>query len=409
MATKDTKRLSRLTAILTQFQTKRLITAKELADKFSVNIRTIYRDIRALEQAGVPILTEEGKGYTLMEGFKIPPIMFTEAEANALITAEQIISTNKDASFVKAYVDAIDKIKSVLKNSTKDRANFLTDRIHIRQNLKHENFSNYLSILQVALTNYKVIKISYQAVEDTKPTDRFIEPFAVFSTNGNWILIAFCRLRADFRYFRLDRIKHLTQLSETFAPHKMTLQEYFDDCREKYFKTLDIGLSQEDSNFVEIKKTQKMSSQKIEKFNIIGLSVRTTNENGQATQDIPKLWNKFMSEGIIAKIPNKVDNTIYCIYTDYEKDFTKPYTTFLGCRVTSLDDIPSEMVAKTIEGGTYSSIIAKGNIMQGMVFDAWTKIWNSNMDRAYTADFEVYGDKAQNPLDAEVEIFLSIN
>ena len=84
----DVKRLSRLTAILIQLQTKRLLTATQLADKFSVSIRTIYRDIRALEQAGVPIITEDGKGYTLMEGYRVPPVMFTEAQANALITAE---------------------------------------------------------------------------------------------------------------------------------------------------------------------------------------------------------------------------------------------------------------------------------------------------------------------------------
>ncbi len=103
----DTKRLSRLTAILLQLQTKRLSTASEFAKKFTVSMRTIYRDIKALEQAGVPILTEDGKGYTLMEGYKIPPVMFTENEANALITAEQLVLKNKDASFIKDYSEAI--------------------------------------------------------------------------------------------------------------------------------------------------------------------------------------------------------------------------------------------------------------------------------------------------------------
>ena len=74
----DTKRLSRLVAILTQLQTRRLITSTKLAEKFGVSTRTIYRDLKALEQADVPILTEDGKGYTLMEGYKIPPIMFSE-------------------------------------------------------------------------------------------------------------------------------------------------------------------------------------------------------------------------------------------------------------------------------------------------------------------------------------------
>lgn len=99
----DTKRHSRLTSILTQLQTKRLLTASELANMFLDSNRTIYRDMKALEQAGVPILTEDGKGYTLMEGYRIPPVMFTESEANALIIAEQLILKNKHASFVKEY------------------------------------------------------------------------------------------------------------------------------------------------------------------------------------------------------------------------------------------------------------------------------------------------------------------
>lgn len=122
MQDNDTKRLSRLTAILTQLQTKRLLTATALADKFAVSIRTIYRDIRALEQAGVPILTEEGKGYTLMEGYRVPPVMFTEAQANALIIAEQLVLKNKDTSFIKDYTEAVDKIKSVLNYSIKSQS-----------------------------------------------------------------------------------------------------------------------------------------------------------------------------------------------------------------------------------------------------------------------------------------------
>lgn len=122
MSDNNTKRLSRLTAILTQLQTKRLLTATELAKKFLVSKRTIYRDIKALEQAGVPIITEEGKGFTLMEGYRIPAIMFTESEANALITAEQLILKNKDASLVKEYSEAISKIKSVLRNNTKKQS-----------------------------------------------------------------------------------------------------------------------------------------------------------------------------------------------------------------------------------------------------------------------------------------------
>jgi predicted transcriptional regulator YdeE len=151
-----------------------------------------------------------------------------------------------------------------------------------------------------------------------------------------------------------------------------------------------------------------MSHQKISQFSVIGISVRTTNENGQARQDIPALWNKFMEEGIADQIPDKIENSIYCIYTEYETDHTKPYNTILGCKVKNIDTIPAGMVGNTFEEANYSKHIAKGNILQGIVFDEWTKIWNSDLDRAFTADFEVYGEKAQNPENAEVDIFVAV-
>lgn len=151
-----------------------------------------------------------------------------------------------------------------------------------------------------------------------------------------------------------------------------------------------------------------MNNQTIQKFYVIGISVRTTNENGQATQDIPALWNRFMTEEIIDQIPNKIDNSVYCIYTEYEKDHTKPYTTILGCKVENLDTIPNGMVGKTFEETTYAKHTAKGNILQGLVFNEWIKIWNSDLDRAYTADFEVYDERTKNPENAEVDIFVAI-
>jgi predicted transcriptional regulator YdeE len=151
-----------------------------------------------------------------------------------------------------------------------------------------------------------------------------------------------------------------------------------------------------------------MSNKKIEKFSVIGISVRTTNENGQSGIDIPVLWNTFMTAGILERIPNKIDHSIYCIYTDYEKDHMAPYTTILGCKVDTLDTIPDGMVGKTIEEATYTVYTAKGNILQGLVINEWIKIWNSNLNRTFTADFEVYGEKAQDPENAEVEIFIAV-
>ncbi len=219
-----------------------MITARELAEKHQVSIRTIYRDIRTLEQSGVPIVTEEGKGYFLMEGYRVPPVMFTEQEANALITAEQLILKNKDQSFTLEYQNAIAKIKSVLRYSQKEKVDFLTERIHFRNNTENLKTSNYLMVIQSAISNFYVIEIEYHSLQGEN-TKRTIEPFALYSTQDNWLLIAMCRLRNDFRVFRLDHIQKLVIHNQRFEPQKITLQEYFEQCRQKYKNTPDIPLS----------------------------------------------------------------------------------------------------------------------------------------------------------------------
>ena len=151
-----------------------------------------------------------------------------------------------------------------------------------------------------------------------------------------------------------------------------------------------------------------MEKVSIKTFQVIGISVRTTNEKGQSSKDIGELWNKFITENILDKIPNKIDNTIYSIYTDYESDHTKPYTTILGCKVESVDTIPNGMIAKTFNRGNYTKFVSKGDLTKGAVYEEWLKIWEMDLEREYSADFEVYGEKAQNPSDAEVDIFVAV-
>ena len=231
----DTKRISRLAEILIQLQTKRIITSTALAEKFGVSIRTIYRDIQALEQAGVPIRTEDGKGYSLMEGYRIPPVMFTEEEANALITAEQLVLKNRDSSLSKAYAEAINKIKAVLLYSTKDKVELLGNRIAVSPALLATNKSDSLTLIQRALTDFKVLKITYRSEHKNETTERKIEPFALYyNMQESWSLIAYCLLRKDYRMFRLDRMENIALLESSFKPHKLTLKDYLDDKEKKF-------------------------------------------------------------------------------------------------------------------------------------------------------------------------------
>ena len=246
-------RLSRLTAILLKLQAKPSVSVEILSEHFKVSKRTIYRDLTSLEQAGVPIIQIEGKGYGLMEGYRLPPIMFTEEEANALIFGEKMIAKTKDESLINEFNKATDKIKSVLRNTEKEKADFLSNRTIIGKNWTGERTSNYLSEIQKALTNFQVIQIEYKKEGANENSAREIEPFAIYhNTAENWVLIAWCRLRKEFRSFRIDRIQTLTYPLETFSPHKMTLDEYVEIQRKKTFQqSCDKGLTQLDFTFDE--------------------------------------------------------------------------------------------------------------------------------------------------------------
>ncbi len=220
-------RLSRLSAILTFLQSKRVITATEIANKFGISKRTAYRDIQALVLSGIPIYTDEGKGYSLVEGYTLPPIMFTEQEANALITAEELISKNKDKSLIDNHSSAIAKIKSVMRFSKKEKAEILSERIAYFNNFKKEITSSNLSTIQVAITNLELVKIKYRSISKDEITERVIEPQAIYHSRENWILIAWCNLRNGYREFRLDKIETLEVLNKHFNSRDFNLIEYF--------------------------------------------------------------------------------------------------------------------------------------------------------------------------------------
>ena len=139
----------------------------------------------------------------------------------------------------------------------------------------------------------------------------------------------------------------------------------------------------------------------IKQFLVIGVSVRTTNQNGKARKDIGELFGKFMGEQLIEKIPNKTDSDIYCMYTEYDADFMRPYTAIIGCRVTSLEDIPEGFIGKSISNSTYKVYESTGDL-NVTVGETWMKIWNSGMKRKYSADFDIYRN-------AKVETYVSVD
>lgn len=141
--------------------------------------------------------------------------------------------------------------------------------------------------------------------------------------------------------------------------------------------------------------------EQIESFKVIGISVETTNENGKAIEDLGALWQKFFHQNVSEKVPNKLSEDVYSLYTDYETDYTGKYTAIIGLRVSSLKSIPEGMIGREFNGGVYKKFITASEESDAVV-DVWKEVWakDKELNRQYTVDFEVH----KKDLPAEVYI-----
>jgi predicted DNA-binding transcriptional regulator YafY len=215
------KKIDRVTAILTQLQSKPLVRAQDLAEKFEVSIRTIYRDVKTLENAGIPIIGEAGNGYSLMDGYKLPPVMFTKEEVLSFITAEKLMQKFLHQSLGNHYQTAMEKVRSVLKYSDKDLIQNIEKQIDVfnYQPKTEDHIRNIIPIILESIAEKKQLNVEYKTVED-KISSRTIEVVGVFFEFNYWYVMAFCTLRNDFRQFRVDRILGIFKTQHPF------LQEY---------------------------------------------------------------------------------------------------------------------------------------------------------------------------------------
>lgn len=232
-------RIDRISAILIHLQTKKFVTAEEIAKRFETSKRTIYRDLKTLDEAGVPIGAEPGKGYFIVDGYHLPPVMFTGEEASAMLTAEKLIEKMADQSVNSNYKSAMYKIKSVLPDREKQFLDKLDENIEILYNrplqLAEIPTEGILSIQQ-ALVQKKVINIDYRAgYSQELIANRLVEPVGLCFYSMAWHLIGFCRYRNDYRDFRVDRIVKLHVTDEVFKPGKIkTVREFFEFSSEKF-------------------------------------------------------------------------------------------------------------------------------------------------------------------------------
>ncbi|MEQ6119621.1 YafY family protein [Reichenbachiella sp. MALMAid0571] len=214
-------RIDRLTAILVKLQSKSATSSQELADHFDISLRTVYRDIRALGEAGVPIGLDQGRGYFIVDGYHLPPVMLTKEEAGAILLAGKLMEKMGDKSVSAGFNSALMKINSVLKGEQKDFVENLDKYISVvrPQVPKNENFpDHFLADLKIALVNHRLVEFDYYSQYTDKSNLRQVEPLGLVFYSGHWHLIAFCRLRQDVRDFRTDRIMKLRLLEDHFEP-----------------------------------------------------------------------------------------------------------------------------------------------------------------------------------------------
>lgn len=212
-------RIDRLNAILVMMQTRRIVKASEIADRFDISLRTVYRDIRALENAGIPIGAQAGMGYFLAEGFHLPPIMLNRAEAGALLLGAKLVEKFSDIRVNHHFAGALDKIRAVLGQDDKDSLNRLDNLVTVLNTATPGSEGpggHWLLDIQSVLAQDKVISIDYNSGYKDELTTRSVEPLGLCFYGGHWHLLAYCRLRRDYRDFRVDRIRKVSVGNESF-------------------------------------------------------------------------------------------------------------------------------------------------------------------------------------------------
>ena len=222
-------RFNRVTAIFIQLQSKKIVRAKDISDRFNVSIRTIYRDIQTLTEAGVPIGSEAGVGYYLADGYRLPPVMFTKEEVTAFLTAEKLIEKFTDNSIDSNFKSGMMKIRAILKSTEKEMLESIEENIEVlsrRPRLENSKNSNHIQALIESISERKSLNIRYHTFYSNEIKDRNIEPIGIFFSSGYWHTIAFCELRKDYRDFRLDRILSISKTDKTFKKEHPSIKTY---------------------------------------------------------------------------------------------------------------------------------------------------------------------------------------
>jgi predicted DNA-binding transcriptional regulator YafY len=209
-------RIDRLFGILILLQSRKYVTADRISEQFGISVRTVYRDVKALCEQGIPISFEQPKGYFIVHGYFLPPVSFTSDEANALLIMEHVASRFADNSILTNYTTALNKVKSVLKHGQKEKLEILNNSIKMQL---HHSFSSefeHLADLQNAISGRCMIEIDYKN-NNEECSKRKVEAIGLIFYAFNWHLIGWCHLRNEYRDFRVSRIGKVQNLNIPFT------------------------------------------------------------------------------------------------------------------------------------------------------------------------------------------------
>lgn len=206
-------RVDRLMGMLTVLQSHKFVMAEKLADKFEISVRTVYRDIKALMEIGIPISFENNRGYFIVQGYFLPPVSLTSNEANALILVAALANRFGDKTIIRDSEQAIEKIRAVLRQPDKEKTEHLSSRIKVLN--PHPAGNNYLSAVQLAISDQKILRIEYTDMQQRK-TSREVEPIGMIFYTEQWHMIAWCWKRNDYRDFKMNHIDSLITTGKPF-------------------------------------------------------------------------------------------------------------------------------------------------------------------------------------------------
>lgn len=227
-------RIDRLFGILTFLQSKKYIAAEKIADKFDISVRTVYRDIKALGESGIPVSFEAGKGYFIVQGFFLAPIAFSNEEANALVLIEHLVKGFTDRSIQKHYSTALNKVRAVLGDAQQEKLEQLSNTTKTQLPACFGQDNDYLSSIQEAISSKQMLHIHYSN-KASEISQREVEPIGLVFYALSWHMIAWCHLRSEYRDFKVSRISQLNKTTSSFLKEKhIQLHEYMQQLPVDY-------------------------------------------------------------------------------------------------------------------------------------------------------------------------------